>query len=325
MAAGITLQSTKRSVLTMVQNVCAELALAQPNSLIGNSDQQATQFLAFAQREGYELSQRLNKNEGWQSLRREYTFATVSSGLLSGNFVNGSAVVTGITPNTSTIVATQTAVLYGIIPVGATILSVDSASQITLSQAASFTTGSGTGQQFYSAQVAYALPDDVDHIMTQTMWDRAFRWQQLGPLDAQEWQVLKSGISPTGPRRRFRIFNNQYNIDPPPGESGDIVVFEYFSNGWAQNGLTTASTAQVKFMQDTDFTVLDDNCMELGIKWRFLAAKRLDYDEEKDVYEKAVQRAMSFDGANRNLPLNSQSSGIRLLNEQNVPDTGFGS
>lgn len=325
MAAGVNLPGSKRALLTMVQNVCGELAIAQPISLFGNTDQQAIQLLSFAQREGYELSQRLNKNEGWQALRREYTFTTVSSGLLSGNFTNNSAVVTGITPNTSTIVATQTAVLYGLIPVGTTVLSVDSASQITLSAPASFSVGSGTGQSFYTGQDSYPLPGDIDHVMTQTYWDRAFRWQLLGPLDAQEWQVLKSGISPTGPRRRFRIFNNMFNIDPTPGQTGNVEVYEYYANSWAQNGLTTTSTPQPKFLNDTDYTVLDDNCMELGIKWRFLAAKRLDYDEEKDVYEKAVQRAMSFDGANRNLPLNASASGIRLLNQQNVPDTGFGS
>lgn len=309
----------------MVQNVCAELGLTQPISLFGNADTQASQFLAFAQREGYELSQRKNKNGGWQALRREYTFDTVSSGLMSGNFTNGSAVVTGITPNTNNIVANQVAVLYGIIPVGTTVLSVDSSTQITLAAEASFSVGPGTGQSFYTGQDNYPLPDDLSAIIVQTYWDRAFRWQLLGPLDAQEWQVLKSGISPTGPRRRFRLMNNLFYIDPVPGETGNVEVFEYYSNNWAQNSLNTSATSQVKFLLDTDFSVLDDNCMELGIKWRFLAQKRLDYSEEKNTYDMAVERAMAEDGGNRNLPLNASASGIRLLNEQNVPDTGFGS
>lgn len=325
MAGGITLPSSKRTLLQMVQNVCNELALTAPTSLFGNSDPQATQFLALAQREGYEFSERPGKNEGWQELRKEYVFNTVGSGLLSGNFTNNSAIVTGITPNTTTIVAGQTAVMYGIIPTGTTVLSVDSSSQITLSTAASFSVGSGTGQSFYTGQEAYPLPTDIDRIMTQTYWDRAFRWQLLGPLDAQEWQVLKSGISPTGPRRRFRIMNNNFFIDPVPSSSGNPEVFEYFTNYWAQSGLTTAGTPKPRFSADGDYYILDDNCMELGLKWRFLAAKRFDYDEERDVYEKACQRAMSSNGANRNLPLNAQSSGQRLLNEQNIPDTGFGS
>lgn len=320
----VTLPSSKRTLLQMVQNVCAELALSQPISLFGNADPQASQFLALAQREGYELSARLNGIGGWTSLRTEYTFNTSGSGQLTGNFTNTSAVVTNISPNTTNILPGQVAVMYGIIPQGTLVLSVDSASQITLAAPASFSTGSGIGQGFWTGQDSYPLPGDVDHIMTQTMWDRAFRWQMLGPLDPQEWQVLKSGISPTGPRRRFRIFGNNFVIDPVPSDVNP-EVYEYYSNAWSQNGLANTSTPQQRFMNDTDYFILDDNCMELGLKWRFRAAKGLSFDLEQDTYEKAVERSISADGAKRNLPINASASGIRLLNEQNVPDTGFGS
>lgn len=320
----VTLPSDKRTILQMVQNACAELALSQPVSLFGNSDLQASQFLALAQREGYELSKRRNGIAGWTALRVEYTFNTVGSGLLSGNFTNNSAVVQGITPNTSTIAQGQTAVLYGIVPTGTTVLSVDSSSQITLSASASFSVGSGTGQSFYTGQEKYPLPTDIDHQMTQTYWDRAFRWQLLGPLDPQERQVLLSGISPTGPRRRFWIINNNLVINPVPS-SAATEGFEYYTNQWSQTGLTTAATSNSRFMNDSDYFILDDNCMELGLKWRFRAAKGLSFDVEQDLYEGAVTVAVSADGSKRNLPLNASASGLRLLNEQNVPDTGFGS
>lgn len=323
--AAVTLPPDKRTLLTMVQNACAELALAQPTSLFGNSDPQATQLLALAQREGYDFSKRRNGIGGWQALRTEYQFITVGSGLLSGNFTSGNAVVTGITPNTSTIAANQTAVLYGIIPTGTTVLSVDSASQITLSQPPSFTTGSGTGQSFYTGQEYYPLPTDIDHQMTQTYWDRTFRWQLLGPLSPQERQVLLSGISPTGPRRRFWIVNNRLVINPVPSDNTGVEVFEYYSNAWSQTTLLSTATANSRFQNDSDFFLLDDNVMELGIKWRFRKAKGLSYDAEQDDYDNAVEVAISADGGKRNLPMNASSSGIRLLNEQNCPDTGYGS
>lgn len=322
--AAVTLPPDKRNLLTMVQNACAEMALPQPASLFGNSDQQAQQLLALAQREGYMLSQRRGGGQGWTPLRTEYVFNTVGSGLLSGNFTNNSAVVTGITPNTTTIAPGQVGVMYGIIPIGSTVLTVDSASQITLSAPASFSTGSGTGQSFYTGQDSYPLPTDIDHIMTQTMWDRAFRWQLLGPLDPQEWQVLKSGISPTGPRRRFRIMDNFFVVDPVPS-SATPIVYEYYSNAWTQTGLTNGSTVNSRFQNDTDYFILPDNCMELGLKWRFRKAKGLSFDVEQDEYEQQVESSMGADGAARNMPLNASASGIRLLNEQNVPDTGFGS
>lgn len=323
--SAVTLPSDKRTLLQMVQNACAEMALTQPTSLFGNADPQAQQLLALAQREGYDFSKRRNGIGGWTALRIEYTFSTVGSGLLSGNFTNNSAIVTGITPNTTTIAAGQTAVMYGIIPVGATVQSVDSSSQITLSQAASFSTGSGTGQSFYTGQEKYPLPTDIDHQMTQTYWDRSFRWQLLGPLNPQERQVLLSGISPAGPRRRFWIVNNNLVLNPVPSDSTGVEVFEYYSNAWCQNGLTTAATTRSRFAADADYFILDDNVMELGLKWRFRKAKGLSFDAEQDDYDKAAEVAIAADGGGRNLPMNASASGIRLLNEMNVPDTGFGS
>lgn len=323
--AAVTLPPDKRTLLQMVQNACAEMALSQPTTLFGNSDPQAIQFLALAQREGYMQSKLRNGIGGWTALRVEYQFNTVGSGLLSGDFTNNSAIVQNITPNTTTIVAGQTAVMYGIIPTGATVQSVDSATQITLTLPASFGTGSGTGQSFYTGKENYPLPTDIDHQMTQTYWDRAFRWQLLGPLDPQERQVLLSGISPAGPRRRFWIVNNNLVINPVPSDSTGTEVFEYYANAWCQSGLTSAATTRSRFAADTDYFILDDNSMELGLKWRFRKAKGLSFDVEQDDYDKAIEAAIAADGGSRNLPMNASASGIRLLNEQNVPDTGFGS
>ena len=46
---------------------------------------------------------------------------------------------------------------------------------------------------------------------------------------------------------------------------------------------------------------------------------------EKEDYDMLKERLQASNGANRDLPMNAQASGIRLLNDQNVPDTGYGS
>ncbi|MBV8635225.1 MAG: hypothetical protein JO002_12090, partial [Burkholderiaceae bacterium] len=48
-------------------------------------------------------------------------------------------------------------------------------------------------------------------------------------------------------------------------------------------------------------------------------------DTEMAEYEAQVQRLLARQATARNLPLNASGSGVRLLNTQNVPDTGFGS
>ena len=329
MGNGLAFSSGKMTLLQIIQQVYNELSLGVtlPQTVLTNTDQQIAQLLALATREGRNFyNQGFGTGGGWQALRREELLTINAVSGLKGTFTFGSPIVTGITPNTTGITTLMNAYATSYIPVEALVKSVDSPSQITMTMNA---IASGTSESFFCGQSSYPLPSDFAYMMAQTAWDRAFRWQLLGPLDAQEWQVLKSGISPTGPRRRFRIYNNTFNIDPVPGfdsnDNGSTEVFEYYSNGFCQSTGGTAGNIQTAWLADTDNYCLDDDALILGIKYRYLRAKRLSYDEEKRDYDLLAERLMARDGGSRNLPLNASASGIRLLNASNVPDTGFGS
>lgn len=170
------------------------------------------------------------------------------------------------------------------------------------------------------AQDTYPLPADIDHLCPQTYWDRGFRWQLLGPLSPQEWQVLKSGISPTGPRRRFRIMGGQFVVDPVPSDTNQLVL-EYYSANWCQSA---TGTGQRSWTKDTDTYLLDDDTMVMGIVWRFRRAKGLDYETEKQDWQNALDRVLARQAGARTLSLSTRSSDTFLLNNNNVPDTGFG-
>ncbi len=77
-------------------------------------------------------------------------------------------------------------------------------------------------------------------------------------------------------------------------------------------------------MADTDTYLWPENTLVLGLKWRYLRAKQLDYSEEREMYDRAVDRQIGRSGTTRNLPMNAHSNGLRLLNQSNVPDTGYG-
>ena len=89
-----------------------------------------------------------------------------------------------------------------------------------------------------SGQAAYPMPPDLDHLLFETMWNRANFWPLIGPLTAQEWQYRKSGIISTSPRNRYRIKGwsaaGNFFIDPTPGtpDANAICVFEYQSSSW---------------------------------------------------------------------------------------------
>jgi hypothetical protein len=171
-----------------------------------------------------------------------------------------------------------------------------------------------------ATQEAYPMPADIDHLIPGTFWDRSFRWQLLGPLSPQEWQVLKSGISPTGPRRRFRIFGGMFEINPVPSDTNQLA-YEYYSVNWCQSA---TAVGQNRWLADTDTYLLDDDTLVMGLIWRFRRAKGLDYDTERAEWDACVDRMLARQAGSRSLPLNLSSSGPHLLNQMNVPDTGYG-
>lgn len=311
------------SLLTAVQNACQELNLPAPTQVIGNTDAQVIQLLALANREGAEFSADSGQWGGWPEQVNIYTFNLVPAGPFTGNVVAGSTVITNI-------VATGVQVGYGVSGPGtyqsATVTAVDLIAQTVTMSAASSSTETGGSFQF--GQIAYPLPSDFSFFIPATWWDRNFRWPMLGPLSAQEWETVVSGISPVGPRIRFRVFDNQMVIQPLPGESQtDQIAYEYISNSWCKSSGGTPRAAVngvCQFANDSDVYLWPENTLTLGIKWRFLAAKGLNYAEERNTWENACNRQKSRSGSTRSLRLNAQARGIHLLGYSNIPDSGFG-
>lgn len=312
------------SLLSMVQTVCMEIGIPVPTAALTSTDPQILQLAALAQREGHELASCPVKDGTWSALQRQYLFTTQFVALTGCSTVLNSAVVT--VPST-----TGLAVGWACPgPIGsglassAVILSIGTTS-VTLDQVA---TATATGLALTFGQIAYPFPSDYDHVTNATAWDRQNRWQMLGPLTPQEWQTLKSGVSPSGPRRRFRVQGNQFLLDPPP-TSNAVLVYEYTSSGFCAPAGTVVSPQSAAFQSswllDTDIGVLSEDLMTLGVKWRWLRAKGFAYDEEFRTYTDARERAASRDGGGaRALVMNRQVASTQLISASQIPDTGYG-
>lgn len=313
----------KKTLLQLVQQACGELGLLQPSTILGNNDQQIVQLLSLCQREGLETYKMSNGSYGWQALRREYLFNVQSTGIQTVSYASGSNVITfaqapSTLPQVGWVISNSGGSNATDFVYPTYVTQIISSTQLTVSTNAKNTNSSAS---MAIGQEAYALPQDYDHMIVQTQWDRGFRWQLLGPMDPQEWQVLKSGISPTGPRRRFRLMGNNFYIDPIPYDNNQLV-FEYYSYDWCQSQQGVGQTA---WQADTDTYILDDDTFILGLIWRFRMAKGLDYSEENKMWERSIERFKSRQAGTRNLPLNAQNTGVRLISNSQVPDTGFGS
>lgn len=317
------------TLLTIIQDACAELSLPIPLTVIGNRDPQVSQLLALSNREGFEFAGAQGQWSGWPELREEYLFQLVpasggTNGVYVGNTTINSNVLTGFASTTG--ILAGYGVSGGSILTGAIVTGVTAGPNgtVTLNTPANATS---TGLNFSFGQVAYDLPSDIQMFIAATWWDRNFRWQMLGPISAQEWQTIVSGICPVGPRLRFRIMPGSNNtmqmwIQPPPGaQQTDTVAYEYTSTNWCKSA---AGVTQPRWAADTDVYRWPEQTQVAGVKWRFLSAKGLPFSEELRLYENAKQRQIARSGGNKTLQLNARPWGQNFLGANNVPDTGYG-
>lgn len=168
----------------------------------------------------------------------------------------------------------------------------------------------------------YEFPADLAYFASTTQWDRTQRWPLNGPASPSEWQVLKSAtIGSVGPRTRFRIKSNLIYLDPVPTDARTIV-FEYYSNAWVSSADETR--VSTRWQSDSDVPLLPDDALVMGLIWRYLRAKRLDYAEEFAMCEEYIAQSLGRSGMAQTLSLVGGSSGVRLIDECNIPDGNYG-
>ena len=299
-----------QTMLQLVQQTAAELNLAVPTYVAGNTSQDVQQILALMNGSGYDLV----KEYDWQALQVQYRFYTQAINT-NGTSVNGSLVLE-IEPGVDISAVTNQWGITGYnINQDTQVVSV-AGQTITMSQMAS---GTGTGAVVL-AQTAYSLPPDFERITNRTQWDKTKHWEALGPEDAQQWQWLKSGYISTGPRIRWRILDNQFQVWPPMNTQ-EYLGWEYKSKGWARS---PTGIVQNSFTADNDTSVLDDRLIVLMTKLKYFQVKSFDTTALQQDYFRYLSVCKAQDKGAPNLSFAPYPSKV-LIGYANIPDTGYGS
>jgi hypothetical protein len=298
------------NLLQLVQQVTAELNLAIPTYVIGNPSQDVQQVLSLMNRAGYNLV----KEHDWQALELEYRFytnaITTTCDTTDGTYLlNNIPSTAGLDSNYS-IVGTS-------VPQDTYVDNVINGTSLTTTQLSSATSIGGT---VTFSRTIYPLPPDYETITDNTHWDKTKHWQMLGPVDAQQWQWLKSGYISTGPRVRWRILGNEFQIWPPYNTQ-EYLGFEYRSKGFVRD---VAGNVLNSFQNDTDTTVLDDTIMVLATKLKYFQIKSFDTTALQQDYQRYLSIAKANDKGSATLSFAPQPSAV-LIGWANIPDTGYGS
>ena len=298
------------TLLQLVQQVTAELNLAVPSYVIGNPSQDVQQILALMNRAGYDLI----KEYDWQALELEYRFYTTAI-TTTCNTTNGTYLLNNI-PSTAGLDSTYSIVGTSI-PQDTYVDNVIDSTSLTSTQLASATSVGGT---VTFSKTIYPLPPDYETITDNTHWDKTKHWQMLGPVDAQQWQWLKSGYISTGPRVRWRILGNTFQIWPPYNTQ-EYLGFEYRSKGWVRNA---AGDVLNYFQNDSDTAVLDDTVVAILTKLKYFQIKSFDTTSLQQDYVRYLNVAKANDKGSATLSFAPQPSAV-LIGWANIPDTGYGS
>jgi len=272
------------TLLELVDQVSGELGLTQPAVVVGSTNNQTIQLLSLAQRLGKDLV----RDFEWQRLVQAYIWQTQAAVTTTGNITAGSKIITNI-PSTASLQVGNVITGTGQTPY-AEILTIDSATQVTLN--APVTTSTASVSMTFAKQ-DYDLPTGYDRMISDTNWDRTDHWRNLGTKSSQDWQFLQGGIISIGPRERYRIYNNKFRIFQALTTVYNFS-FEYVSNLWVcASGSDQGSKKE--FTLDSDTCIFPDDLMMAGLKFYFLKAKKLDYGIELGEFTRALSYCKAQD------------------------------
>jgi hypothetical protein len=296
------------TMIQLIQQCTNELGIPTPSTVAGNASQETVQLLALMNAAGYELLRRAD----WRELTRQHTFYTEAT-TATGNWVNGVAAITGLA---STAGLDTTYQVQGVgIPNATYVTSVGPTSvalnyQVTETQ---------VGGQVIFQKVKYSLPADYYSTVNRTHWDKSKRWEMLGPESPQQWEWLLSGYISTGPRIRWRLLGQYFQIWPGMN-AGELLGFEYRSKGWAYgaNGLV-----QNSMTADNDTCIYPDRVMVLMTKLKYFEAKGFDTTALYRDFLMELEAAVAQDTAAANLSF-APRPGTVLIGYDNIPDSGYG-
>lgn len=301
------------TLLQLVQQASAEMGLAIPNTVAGNTAYDVTQMNYLINAAGNELA----REYPWEALNVEYDWYSQYT-QSDGAIVEGSYNITGVDPATVAFLNTNGAANFQVQGLGviqSTQVVSALGTTVTINSAA---TGDGNGQYTFG-QVMYTLPSGFDRITDRTQYDKSKRWEMLGPETPQQWQWLKSSYISTGPRIRWRIMGQKFQIWPLTS-TNEYLSFEYISSNWAQSA---SGAGQTSMVQDSDTCIFPDRLIVLGLKKKYFEVKGFDTSAFQRDYDMQLNIAKANDAGSPTLSLAPRTANV-LIGWENIPDANYG-
>lgn len=140
---------------------------------------------------------------------------------------------------------------------------------------------------------SFPMPDDYDRMVQATdLYDpQNWAWNYQHVTDPGDWiQLTNSGFGLLSPGM-WTMLGGEFRFLPVPG-SGQSAIFPYISNIIFRD---RDGNPKTELTRDDDVFVLDERVLKLAIIWRWLALKRMDYQQEMEDYNISIDQEMTRD------------------------------
>lgn len=169
---------------------------------------------------------------------------------------------------------------------------------------------------------AYDLEDDYHRFINDTLWNVTRQWPAQGPLNDSQWQALQVQSVSGLVYPAFQVLRNQINLFPTPTTAEDYS-YKYMSDCWVASPGEEPDGIDINSADN--FLWFDRALLKAGLKLAYKKAKGFDTTAASDEFDDALAIALGASSPAPTLSLNGRSAtGFRMIDEDNVPETGFG-
>lgn len=152
-------------------------------------------------------------------------------------------------------------------------------------------TGDGSSTEF-------ALPSNFERFMTKfPFWIDDSAYPPLIRVTDDEMLELKVSNT-TAVRPYWRLFGDNIEFYPAP-DSGDVIKTEYRSKFWVSS--EDGTTQKAAWTADTDYALIPERLISLGVVWRYKQAKGFDYAEDFRTYQIEVSKDIQGQGGRESI------------------------
>jgi len=154
-------------------------------------------------------------------------------------------------------------------------------------------------------QEAYDLPVGISqtNIIPYTLWNRTTRFQLNGPISFNQWQLFKNLLLIPTIIQQWIMLENKIKLYPTPTAIQTLNLL--FSSNLCIR--SDAGAEQSEWLQDDDYSILNEYAIELQATWIYLKQLERPYQEEKEMADNYLQQLIQQDGSRQVIGVNMQS------------------